>query len=120
MGGMKDTLGDTPFRLPHQLTRRDDPHTSFEAAAKVVPKLREMHKLVWETLRKHPNGLTDIELEEICGSHGSTYRTRRSELVAMGLVIDTGTTRVINGHNRKVWKAKIYGEKGPQVPAESR
>jgi hypothetical protein len=109
MGGMKDLLGDTPFlpRRPQQLVRHGDPQTSFEAADKVVPKLRLLQRIVYDTLQRSPLGLTDVELEELCGSHGSTYRTRRAELVELGLVFDTGLTRVINGRKRKVWKANV-------------
>jgi hypothetical protein len=110
MGGMKDLFGDTPFlpRGPEQITRRSDPHTSFQAGRTVLPRLRELQREVYNVLAKFPDGLTDLELEEKCGSHGSTYRTRRAELVELGIVIDTGQTRLQRGRNRKIWKAKCW------------
>jgi hypothetical protein len=106
MGSMKDLLGDDLFsrRESHQLTRRADPATSFAAGAKVAPKLRELQRRVLDELRKaHPQGLCDFELEERCGSHGSTFRTRRSELVDLGLVKDSGQKRLMAGRQRIVW-----------------
>ena len=106
MGGMKDLFGDTLFeeRKPHQLTRASDPQTSYESAARVVPKLRELQRIVFETHQAHPGGLTDFDLENICGSHGSTYRTRRAELTEMGLLRDSGRKKLQNGRNRVVWQ----------------
>jgi len=101
MGSMKDLLGDTPY--PAQ-ARRTDPPTSHQAAQRVTPKLRPIQQKVLEALRvAGTRGLTDIELEEKCGSHGSTFRTRRSELVTAGLVRDSGTKRYQAGSSRIVW-----------------
>ena len=106
MGGMKDLFGDTLFeeRKPHQLTRASDPSTSYESAARVIPKLRELQRIVYEMHQAHPGGLTDFDLEERCGSHGSTYRTRRAELTEMGLLRDSGRKKLQNGRNRVVWQ----------------
>lgn len=107
MGGMKDQLGDEPFlptMSPHQLARKTDPQTSHEAACAIVFKLRPIQEKVLAELKKAGiSGLTDFELEKICGSHGSTFRTRRSELVDVGLVVDSGTKRYLEGGNRIVW-----------------
>jgi hypothetical protein len=109
MGSIKDLLGDTPFpemKSPAQLTRRADPATSFAAASSVVKKLRPIQEKVLAELRAAgAAGLTDLELEERCGSHGSTFRTRRSELVDAGLVRDSGVKRHQAGSNRIVWVA---------------
>jgi hypothetical protein len=60
---------------------------------------------LWRTpfLTLYPAGLTDWEMEEISNDHSSTIRTRRAELVEMGLVRTAGT-RKIKGRNRIVWK----------------
>lgn len=112
MGGMKDTLGDEPYLplvSPHQLARTTDPGTSHQAAAKVIDKLRPIQKRVLAELKTAGrSGLTDLELEEICGSHGSTFRTRRSELVDAGLVVDSGKKKNQKGRNRIVWVAAEF------------
>ncbi len=89
---------------PYTRARSTDPGTSHEAAEAISSNLRKLQAFVLETLREHPNGLTDYELEEKCGSHGSTYRTRRAELAEMGLVEQCGH-RIIAGSNRNVWRA---------------
>jgi len=95
----------------HGMHRKSDPHTSVEAAESVVGKLRELQiKVLDELETAGVNGLTDYELEERCGSHGSTYRTRRSELVEKGLVLDSGRRRVIADSNRIVWIAAQFRE----------
>jgi hypothetical protein len=72
---------------------------------------------VWnELVKAGTNGMTDFELEEIFGNHGSTYRTRRSELTEQGLIIDTGRTRVQRGRNRIVWAAITGGNMNAHSP----
>ena len=85
MGRLSDTAfsGELylPERTPAQITRRDDPFTSYQAAGGVVHKLRAIQIRVLDELKRAGQmGLTDFDLEERCGSHGSTFRTRRSEL----------------------------------------
>jgi hypothetical protein len=117
MGGMKDLLGDTPYvpRNAHQLVRKSDPVTSWEAAASIVPNLRELQRVVYYVIGEAGSrGLTDLELDARCiaknGKRGySTYRTRRAELVSKGLVIDTGRTREQEGSKRTVWALAVWG-----------
>jgi hypothetical protein len=109
MSRMKDLLGDIPFesKEANQITRRSDPITSFEAGVRVLPRLKEIQSKVYWYLRSiGPHGLADWEIENHFGDHGATYRTRRAELVDLGLVRDTGRTRTINGRKRKVWAAQ--------------
>lgn len=107
MGGMKDMFGDEIYDAK-KLVRRSDPSTSREAAEKIFAKLRPLQQQVYEVLKSAgPAGLTDLDLEERCGSHGSTYRTRRAELVNdKGLVVDTGRKRMQKGRNRIIWAVK--------------
>lgn len=94
------------YRGPGNMARRSDPSTSHEAAEKIVPKLGDLQRRVLAELRAAGAvGLCDLELETRCGSHGSTFRTRRSELVDLGLVRDSGRKIVLNGRNRVVWVA---------------
>ena len=111
MSGMKDLLGDLPFdpKRADQLARATDPTTSHMAAEAMIPKLRAIQREVYDVLKRAGSkGLTDWEIEGECGSHGSTYRTRRSELTAMGLVMDTGRKRTILGRQRTVWALREF------------
>lgn len=102
MSRMKALLGDTPYQ-PQTLARRTDPHTSHRAAELIAPKIKPLQQKVLAVLRLNDDGLTDYEIEDYYRDHGSTYRTRRAELVDLGIVIDTGKTRIIKGRARKVW-----------------
>lgn len=109
MGKLSDAMvGDDLFvplkKTPSQLVRRDDPDTSKQAAGFITTKIAPLQLEVLEHLRASGSfGLCDLELEERCGSHGSTFRTRRAELVEIGLVRDSGRTLFLNGRNRIVW-----------------
>jgi len=90
------------------MTRATDPDTSFEAAGKVAPHVRELQAKVGKRLLEvYPDGLTHWEIEEHFGDHGSTYRTRVSELCEMipPLARNSGRRRHIPGGNRVVWVA---------------
>ena len=108
MSRMKDLFGDTPYnpKQPCQVTRASDPATSFAAGISAINNLKELQRIVYDVHCGNPQGLTDYELEELCENHGSTYRTRRAELVEVGLLYDSGQTRLINGRKRIVWKAR--------------
>jgi hypothetical protein len=93
------------------MTRTTDPETSFEAAGKVAPHVRELQAKVGKRLLEvYPDGLTHWEIEEYFGDHGSTYRTRVSELCEMipPLARNSGRRRHIAGGNRVVWVAKEH------------
>lgn len=93
-----------------KLSRNSDPHTSFEAGKAILKDKTLIQRRVMEEFGKaHPYGLTDYELEERCGSHNSTFRTRRSELVEAGLLMDSGQRRVlkhVGNKSRIVWTIK--------------
>lgn len=87
--------------------RTDDPATSHAAAAHIVGTLREKQARVFALLKAHREGLTNWEIEDFMGDHGATWRTRTSELVRLGLVTDSGRTRIIaksgTNYQRTVW-----------------
>jgi len=83
--------------------RNTDPGTSHEAAAKVTPKLRKLQQEVLDIFQRHRR-LTDLDLQEVTYTAGSTYRTRRSELVKMGLLRNSGDRKHQAGANRIVWE----------------
>lgn len=109
---MKDLFGEQEPMLPRkvkQLVRKSDPVTSRQAAEAIIKDLRELQAFVYEQLRfAGREGLTDLELEEACGSHGSTFRTRRTELTQKGLVIDTGRKKMQKGGWRIVWACQEF------------
>lgn len=105
---MKNLFGEDvetpPRKTAHQITRKADPETSLAAAKKIIPKMNDLHREVMEKFSGAGDiGLTDYELEETLNNHGSTYRTRRAELVELRMIRDSGTKRKINGRDRIVW-----------------
>jgi hypothetical protein len=95
-------------RTPNQITRAGNPSTSYQAASAVVGKLRPLQQKVLDVHLGRPDGLTDLSLEEQCGSHGSTYRTRRAELTELGLIVDSGRKAKQQGSNRTIWIAARF------------
>jgi hypothetical protein len=90
---------------PHTRARVTDPGTSFAAARKVAPKMTELRRVVLAHFARFRT-MTDLDLESLCSDHGSTYRTRRSELAAMGY---SGERRMQQGSNRIVWTITSEG-----------
>lgn len=88
-----------------RMTRRADPDTSHAAADRVYPDLTTLQKEVLQAFRQHRE-LTDLELEDIFGMHGSTYRTRRRELTDRGLIFDTKQRKFQKGSSRIIWRLK--------------
>lgn len=93
---------------PHTKARSSDPHTSHDAAASLT-HVRDSQNAVLKFLRAY-GPMTDTEL--VTDYHGnprqsaSGLRTRRSELAAAGLVVDTGRrTKLPSGRYGIVWRA---------------
>ena len=88
-------------------TRRNDPQTSRDAAKSVVPVVSDIQARVLRALQAAGhNGLTDEELSNKLGCKGSTARTRRSELVEKGFVLDSGYKRPLESRKLgAVWIA---------------
>jgi hypothetical protein len=98
----------------HTRARSGDPDTSFKAAAQATPKMTERRRIVLRHFLQR-QAMTDLELEGLCANHGSTYRTRRSELVQMGYIADSGERRLLHGSNRIVWAITAEGIKAARV-----
>lgn len=95
-----DLLEDIPQRY-----RNTDPDTSVEAGTRIRPSLAEIQWQVLDWLAFQPEGATDEELSEAFDCKGSTYRTRRSELVALGKVRDSTRRKVLpTGRRAIVWE----------------
>lgn len=113
--------------------RNADPWTSKAAAARIAPTLNRKQSKVLAVHRAHKHGLTNWELETLCGSHNSTWRTRVSELVALGLIVNSGRTkRILDSDDprseRVIWICAEYAdpylftpmpERPPQPPPPS-
>lgn len=89
------------------VARRTDPWTSWEAANS-VQNIRDSQRLVLRALRRYPDGLTDEQLYELLEGRISVSgcRTRRSELVEMRLVEDSGRYALTESNRRTIiWRA---------------
>lgn len=93
--------------------RASDPSTSWEAADSLssdhVAQVREQVRAY--ALHCGTRGFTDKELERHFGDFGSTYRTRRSELSAAGVIVATDSKRKTpSGRNAIVHVHRNYQE----------
>lgn len=88
-----------------KLHRVRDPDTSREAAAAIADKRSKIQKLVEGYAKKvGPAGFTDQSLSDFFGTAGSTYRTRRAELTAQGVIVDSGfRSTADSGRRMIVW-----------------
>lgn len=97
--------------------RKGDPQTSIDAGIAIEDTIRDTQRKVLYVLRSYEDrGLTDGDLTDRCAvfygwpTSSSTARTRRSELTALGLVVDTGRRRKLkSGRMAIVWRAKPIG-----------
>ena len=94
-----------------KLFRRDSRQTSIEAAESIVPALPEIQAAVLAYAKLKPTGFTDDEMNRHFQCYGSTYRSRRAELTAKNLIVDSGKlTRLPSGRNATVWVLAYYVE----------
>lgn len=88
-------------------SRRADPFTSKEAARCIAGGVSRLQQLVLDYIKAH-RGTTDREMvEALRKEHGgseSTYRTRRNELVDMGLIKPLGLAE-IGKKKHQTWAA---------------
>ena len=86
------------------LTRVSDPSTSHEATTHIATTMSDTQKLVLDFIRSRgASGCTDLDIQRRFGNHGSTFRTRRAELTALGLVRDSGARVMQDKGRRIVW-----------------
>ena len=100
---MTTTHSHTP---PRAATRRNDHHTSREAATRVRKIGTELHNRILARLSRR-KALTDEQLESLAEfrSYGpSTIRKRRSELFHAGLITEAGTAINRRGCAMKLWR----------------
>lgn len=81
--------------------------TSVAAGDSIKGKAATLRQIVLAFLKAHPGGLTDEELQERIPMQPSTQRPRRVELVAAGLIEDSGKTKPTrSGRAATIWRAK--------------
>jgi len=88
-----------------KLVRRNDPHTSQEAAKAV--NTTAMEQLVYEVIVAHPNGcIQDEVLAHLASYPYSTVTARFKSLIDKGYIFDTGLTRPgKSGRKQRVLKS---------------
>lgn len=92
------------------LHRTDDHDTSIEAAASVEKRLTDIQQQVLNFATSRPNGFTDEDVEDAFYGGVSTYRKRRTELTAMGKIVDSGRRKKIyyNSHSKRMRSMIIW------------
>lgn len=99
--------------------RNTDPDTSHEAAAAVTPDLRAIQARVEAYARAAGYaGFTDAEMDaDLDGTGGSTLRTRRAELTARNVVLDSGKRRTFGDSPRRriVWLHRAFVTNPPPI-----
>ena len=80
---------------------------------RIIATLNKKQMKAWTVLLQHERGLTNWEVETLCGAHNSTWRTRVSELVKKKLVVDSGRSKRIPDSDdadryRTIWICKRY------------
>jgi hypothetical protein len=95
-----------PEALPKPVARHTDPDTSHQAAILAAVRANTNRALALDTLKAHPEGLTDFALAAITGVAQTSIGVRRGELVRMGLVEKTALRRLSpSGAKAIVWRA---------------
>ena len=91
--------------------RQDDLETSHQAARAITPSLTQLRQQVLGyAVSKEPVGFTDPEMNLDFGTLSSSLRSRRAELVEMGLITDTGKRWKLGGRTpHTVWRITDEG-----------
>jgi hypothetical protein len=98
--------------------RRSDPQTSHRAADVVSAGLNAIQRQVEAYGKSRLAGFLDIELVEAIPDLGpSTLRTRRAELVARNILLDSGKRITPEGHSspHTVWIHRDFVAGAPPV-----
>lgn len=79
--------------------------TSLAAAVSIAPATPTLRAQVLAYIQKHPEGLTDEEIQVGLGMNPSTQRPRRIELVKSGRLREAGSRKTMSGRKATVWQA---------------
>lgn len=113
---MSDDLFDPPGGAAH--ARRTDPETSHDAADSVTPDLRQLQARVADYAKRRGRlGFTDAQMSNDLQDPGSTLRTRRSELTARNIILDSGERRTFgeSARQRIVWVHRDFVKNPPAI-----
>lgn len=100
---------------PEAHARHGDPETSHEAAEFISPHVQRMQRAVLEFAGEpeSADGFTDVALNRHFETTGSSYRSRRAELVERGFIRDSGERHTYgeNGKGRRhiIWQITLAG-----------
>ena len=96
---------------PRAVARRTDPHTSWEAAASLKPKvLTKIQQEVLAYFRRVGRSIDEQMIEAFRERDyaDSTVKTRRCELVRMGYLRNSGVVAVNRrGNNMIIWELVV-------------
>ena len=85
-------------------THRNGSDTEIAASLRVSPRTGTQRGLILDALAANPAGLTFDEIAALPGVADTAHRTRTSELVAGGFVVDSGRRRANRrGNDEIVW-----------------
>lgn len=115
-GSLFERMSDV--QAPRAHARRSDPLTSHQAAEAVTPGLTALQRLVEQFAREHPEGFLDVELCARFENLGdSTMRTRRAELAARNLILDSMRRRKPDGATtpHTVWIHRQFVDGAPPL-----
>ena len=88
-----------------KLVRKEDPTTSHQAA--VVVDTTKLEKMVYEAIKKHPDGcISDEILDKFQKYPYSSITARYKALLDKDLIEITGVRRGKFGRNQRIMKAK--------------
>lgn len=95
--------------------------TSEVAASRIAGHAKDLRARVLAFIvGQGPHGATDDEGEAALGIKPQTYTPRRGELVALGLVVDSGRQRATaSGRPAAVWIASTFATIGPAASADA-
>jgi hypothetical protein len=83
--------------------RKTDPETSRNRLS--ADRITRIQQDILTYVLRYPGGVTDLDIQNHFNDQGSTYRTRRAELVKGGLLKDSGARMRQNGRLRVLWVA---------------
>lgn len=101
-----DMFQTPPTKAEERVPYVSHSEPSREAADAIKPSVSGLRKRVLTFLERN-GAATDEEMQDALEMNPSTQRPRRIELVAAGLVRDTGRTKKTRaGRNATLWEAK--------------
>ena len=109
--------GETAAAALTPPARRNAPQgTSDVAAGRIAGYAKDLRARVLAFIvEQGPHGATDDEGEAVLGIKPQTYTPRRGELVALGLVVDSGRRRnTASGRPAAVWVTPNHSPASPK------